>query len=128
MEGRWLRAPDDRAVDDYAFFWFRGGGWRRQYTFWPAHALWERALVSSTDLAAGAHVELLGELAEHYEAVRAAHFSRRGGCLVQSCHADGQENSAGLDGCRPTINSVTIRSPSLGQARDRQKPTSPGVP
>ena len=46
MRCRWLRAPADRDVDDYAYFWFRGGGWRRQYTFWPAHALWERALLA----------------------------------------------------------------------------------
>lgn len=26
--------------------------------------------------------------------------------MFTSCHADGEENSAGLDGCRPTINSV----------------------
>ena len=23
-----------------------------------------------------------------------------------ACHADGEENSAGLDGCRPTINAM----------------------
>ena len=27
-------------------------------------------------------------------------------CLWQACHDDGQENSVGLDGCRPTINAV----------------------
>ena len=26
--------------------------------------------------------------------------------MFVACHADGEENSAGLDGCRPTINAM----------------------
>ena len=104
MEGRWLR--DERVIDDYARFWFRGQGWRKQYTFWGAHALWQRSLVLSSSAAAGVQAELFGELVASYHSWLATHYSHRGGCMFTSCHADGEENSAGLDGCRPTINSV----------------------
>ena len=41
--GRWLR--DARVVDDYARFWFHGDGFRKQYTWWAAHALHQRSLL-----------------------------------------------------------------------------------
>ena len=49
------------------------------------------------------------------------HYSPRGRCMFTSCHADGEENSAGLDGCRPTINSVmygeAVALGAIAQAR-----------
>ena len=46
MEGRWLR--DNRFLDDYCRFWFKGSGKGKTtvYTSWPAHALRERARVT----------------------------------------------------------------------------------
>ena len=51
MEGRWLR--DDAVIDDYARFWFQGSGWRMQYTWWPAFALWQRAQLLQPGAAGG---------------------------------------------------------------------------
>ena len=104
MEGRWLRDPV--VVDDYARFWFRGDGFRKQYTWWAAHALHQRSLLLHDSAARGVQAELFGDLEEHYASWLRTHYSERGRCMFTSCHADGEENSAGLDGCRPTINSV----------------------
>ena len=104
MEGRWIR--DDEVVDDYARFWFKGDGWRKQYTWWAAYALWQRSLLLHDTAARGIQAELFPQLADHYDDWLRTHYSKSGGCMFTSCHADGEENSAGLDGCRPTINSV----------------------
>ena len=105
MEGRWLR--DASVIDDYARFWFLGQGWRKQYTFWPAYALWQRSLLLQRRGAAeGITAELFPLLADNYRDWQRTHYAARAGCIFQSCHADGQENSAGLDGCRPTITAV----------------------
>ena len=104
MEGRWLRDPE--VVDDYARFWFRGDGWRKQYTWWAAHALYQRSLLQHHSPGEGVQAELFADLDAHYHSWLRTHYSPGGGCMFTSCHADGEENSAGLDGCRPTINSV----------------------
>ena len=104
MEGRWLR--DDAVIDDYARFWFQGSGWRMQYTWWPAYALWQRAQLLQPGAAGGILAELFGALAAHYREVVNTHLHRGAGCVFTSCHADGEENSVGLDGCRPTINAA----------------------
>jgi len=93
-------------VDDYARFYFRGDGWRKQYTWWAAYALWQRSLLLHHQPSQGVTGELYAELDEHYHSWLSTHYSPRGGCMFTSCHADGEENSAGLDGCRPTINSM----------------------
>lgn len=77
-----------------------------QYTFWAAYALWQRSLLIDAHPAEGVAAELFGALVENYHDWIRTHYSKREKCMFQSCHADGQENSAGLDGCRPTINSV----------------------
>jgi hypothetical protein len=97
---------DEAVIDDYARFWFRGDGWRKQYVWWAAYALWQRSLLHHHDAGAGVQAELFGELDEHYHSWLRSHYHERAGCMFTSCHADGEENSAGLDGCRPTINSV----------------------
>lgn len=104
MEGRWLR--DDTVIDDYARFWFLGSGWKKQYTFWPAHALWQRSLLLRRSAAEGVTGELFPQLAANYRDWQRTHYSQKAGCIFQSCHADGQENSAGLDGCRPTVTAA----------------------
>ena len=104
MEGRWLR--DETVVDDYARFWFKGDGYRKQYTWWAAYALWQRSQLLHSSPARGITGELFAELDAHYHDWLRTHYSPRGQCMFTSCHADGEENSAGLDGCRPTINSV----------------------
>ena len=98
MEGRWLR--DSAVVDDYARFWFTGEGWNKQYTWWAAHALHQRSLLLEGSAAKGVQAELFGQLDAHYHSWVRTHYSPRGQCMFTSCHADGEENSAGLDGCR----------------------------
>lgn len=44
QEGRWLRS--EQVINDYLRFWFRGGGGPRRYTFWAAHAAYNRFLVN----------------------------------------------------------------------------------
>ena len=104
MEGRWLR--DEAIIDEYARFWFTGEGYRKQYVNWLVYALWQRSLVLHATPAQGVVAELFGHLDAHYHDWMRTHYHSTAGCMYTSCHADGEENSAGLDGCRPTINSV----------------------
>ena len=85
---------------------FLGSGWKKQYTFWPAHALWQRSLLLRRSAAEGVTGELFPQLAANYRDWQRTHYSQKAGCIFQSCHADGQENSAGLDGCRPTVTAA----------------------
>ena len=96
---------------------FLGSGWRKQYTFWPAHALWQRSLLLRRSAAEGVTAELFPQLAANYRDWQRTHFSQKAGCLFQSCHADGQENSAGLDGCRPTVTAA-----QYGEAKPNPQP------
>jgi len=70
--------------------------------------VWRHSLlVDARPGAAGslAH-ELLPALEANYRDWVRTHYHTGARCMFQSCHADGQENSATLDGCRPTINAV----------------------
>ncbi len=61
-EGRWLH--DSRFLNDYARFWFRGGGSPRGYSFWAADALYAFHNVHIQD---SLLVDLLPDLIENYE-------------------------------------------------------------
>jgi hypothetical protein len=98
-EGRWLRDP--RFLDDYARFWFRGGGAPRLYSFWAADAIWARALVTGDTRLA---VELLPDLVASYEVWETTHRDANG-LYWQSDDRDGGEMSIGGSGYRATINS-----------------------
>jgi hypothetical protein len=98
-DGRWLRDP--KFLDDYARFWFRGGGDARNYSFWAADAMWARAMVTGdTQLP----VSLLPDLIRNYEGWEK---SRRdpNGLFWQEDGQDGMEVSVGGSGYRATINS-----------------------
>ena len=116
-------AASDKAADPEALHptlnhpRFLGSGWRKQYTFWPAHALWQRSLLLRRSAAEGVTAELYPQLAANYRDWQRTHFSQKAGCLFQSCHADGQENSAGLDGCRPTVTAT-----QYGEAKPNPQP------
>ena len=102
-EARWLRTPE--VLDDYSTFWWRHPRADRRYTWWPAHAAATRhTLDGRTD-----HVRrLLPHLRDEYWRWANSSLSEGAGgpCAWQACHDDGQENSIGLDGCRPTLNAV----------------------
>ncbi len=98
-EGRWLRDP--KFLDDYACFWFRGGGDPRNYSFWAADSMWARSLVTGDT---GLAINLLPDLIRNYEGWEK---SRRdpNGLFWQEDGADGMEVSIGGSGYRATINS-----------------------
>jgi hypothetical protein len=102
-------------VDDYSEFWFKQPRvrkddgdkrvWEKMYTFWAASSIHERWRVTGdTDHVAKLYPELL----KNYDSWVHTHFSHRYQCMFQASHADGEENSAGLDGCRPTINAMMV--------------------
>jgi hypothetical protein len=105
-EGRWLQDPI--YLDDYSRFWFRkGGGNPRTYSFWVADSIWGRLKVSGDDRLAK---ELLPDLIANYEAWEKDHRDTNG-LFWQVDNYDGMEVSisGALDpkqqGYRPTINS-----------------------
>ena len=157
MEGRWVRPTsrledaddvggDDTStaagdggviVDDYSRFWFkqprvRKGDddkkvWEKMYTFWAASSIHERWRVTG-DTPHIAH--LYPELLKNYHSWVATHFSPRYQCMFQASHADGEENSAGLDGCRPTINAMMVAEArslaAMGSAAGAPPQVGPG--
>ena len=98
-EGRWLHDP--KYLDDYARFWFRGGGEPRRYSFWAADAIWARTRVTGDQAVA---VDLLPELIANYEAWEKTQRDANG-LYWQSDDRDGGEMSLGGSGYRVTINS-----------------------
>lgn len=98
-EGRWLRDP--KFLDDYARFWFRGGGDPRRYSFWAADSVWARACVTGDKALA---VDLLPDLIANYEAWEKTHRDANG-LYWQIDDRDGMEVSIGGSGHRATINS-----------------------
>jgi len=104
-EGRWLAEP--KYLDDYARFWFRGGGEPRRYSFWAADSIWARAQVTGDDRLAK---ELLPDLIKNYEAWEGDHRDGNG-LFWQMDDRDGMEVSISGAlhpkqlGYRVTINS-----------------------
>ncbi|MEI6177277.1 MAG: glycosyl hydrolase family 65 protein [Verrucomicrobiota bacterium] len=98
-EGRWLR--NCGILDDYARFWFRGGGNPHAYSFWAADAIWARSLVNGDT---GVAVDLLPDLIRNYEAWEKAKRDPSG-LFWQVDDRDGMEVSIGGSGYRATINS-----------------------
>jgi predicted GH43/DUF377 family glycosyl hydrolase len=99
-EGRWIRDP--QYLDEYARFWFRGGGQPRDYSFWAADALYARYLAGGDQKMA---VDLLPDLVNNYEAWEKTNYSPDVGLFHQIDDRDGMEFSIGGSGYRPTINS-----------------------
>jgi hypothetical protein len=84
----------------------------RADTWWPAHAALERFHLDG-------RLSILRTLYPFLEheywrwvdrsitpPTATARTPRDGECLWQACHDDGEENSIGLDGCRPSINAA----------------------
>ena len=87
-----------------------------RYTWWPAHAALETHRLSGRS-APLAHLfpHLTREYWRWANRSVVAGGPGRAECMWQACHDDGQENSIGLDGCRPTINAVMfgeVRGPA----------------
>ena len=117
-EGRWLRTP--AVMDNYSTFWFRNRAADLRYTWWPAFAALLRFRLSGqleplralyADLQAEYWRVVGRSMVSPSAATEGATAVSRGmappaarECIWQACHDDGQENSIGLDGCRPTAN------------------------
>lgn len=101
-EGRWLRNPS--YLQDYANFWFNGGGSPRSYSFWPANSILEYAKVYQNKNLLTA---LLPHLVENYRAWEKSNLMDDG-LFWQSDLRDGMEASIGGSGKRATINSYMI--------------------
>ncbi len=99
-EGRWL-AQKNRFLDDYARFWFRGGGSLRAYSAWLSDAIWQTCLVSGDFSLA---VDLLPDMVENYRAWERGHL-HSSGLFWSDDDRDGMEFSISGPGLRPTLNS-----------------------
>jgi hypothetical protein len=99
-EGRWLRNPE--YLRDYAFFWLRGPGEPRRYSFPVADALYAFFLATGDDALA---IELLPDLIRVYEDWEAERLDPTG-LFWQIDDREGQEYSIGGSGCRPLFNST----------------------
>ena len=103
-DARWVQDP--AVLDNYSAFWFQNPKADLRYTWWPAHAAVERFRL---DGRAGPLNRLLPSLrSEYWRWVNRSSVVDRGHneCLWQAAHDDGEENSVGFDGCRPTINAA----------------------
>ena len=98
-EGRWLR--EQKPLDDYAAFWFRGGGSPRSYSFWAADAFYNRFLVTGDSAWIKA---LLPDLVKNYQSWENEKLSPNG-LFWQVDDRDGMEMSVCGSGYRATINS-----------------------
>jgi glycogen debranching enzyme len=98
-EGRWVRNRE--YLDDYARFWFKGGGEPRRYSFWAADALLARAKVTHDQRLL---IDLLPDLVQNYREWEKTHQDPNG-LFWQSDGRDGMEISIGGRGYRATINS-----------------------
>ena len=98
-EGRWLH--DGKILDDYARFYFGGGGNPRQYSFWAADAVLNYCRVRGDYRLA---IDLLDELVANYEGWEKDRLCDDG-LFWQIDDRDGMEVSIGGSGKRATINS-----------------------
>jgi len=98
-EGRWLR--DQKYLNDYAVFWFRGGGNPRSYSFWAANALYNQYLVTGDPALIK---NLLPDLEKNYNSWEKEKLSPTG-LFWQIDDRDGMEMSVCGSGYRATINS-----------------------
>lgn len=99
-EGRWLR--DQQYLRDYAFYWLRGGGTPRSYSFPLAWALYQNFLVTGND---SIMIELYPDLCANFKAWEDEKFIPESGLFWQIDGCDGMEVSIGGSGYRVTINS-----------------------
>ena len=100
-DARWLR--DIGILDNYSSFWFVHPKADRRYTWWPSRAAIRR--FHSTAPPRGS-AQSLSTFESQYSRWIAWSKAAQHDCLWQACHDDGEENSIGLDGCRPSINAA----------------------
>lgn len=98
-EGRWLH--NQRFLENYANFWFKGGGRPRKYSFWAPNSILAFAFVhKNKELVKG----LLSYFDQNYKEWENERLSQDG-LFWQIDGLDGMEVSIGGSGKRVTINS-----------------------
>lgn len=98
-EGRWLH--NSSIMEDYARFWFFGGGSLRSYSFWAANSILAFAKTHGMkDLV----VDLLPAFVDNYKEWEVSNLCEDG-LFRQIDDRDGMEVSVGGSGKRATINS-----------------------
>lgn len=98
-EGRWLH--DQKYIKDYAYFWFRGGGALRSYSFWAANSIKAFAEVHKNQALL---TDLLPDFINNYKEWEKSQKCNDG-LFWQVDDRDGMEVSIGGSGKRATINS-----------------------
>lgn len=101
-EGRWLR--NQNYMEDYANFWFKGGGSLRSYSFWAPNSILAFASVHQNKKLV---TELLPFFVENYDGWEKERLGNDG-LFWQFDNRDGMEVSVGGSGKRATINSYMI--------------------
>lgn len=101
-EGRWLH--DERYLENYANFWFKGGGSPRSYSFWAANSILAFASVHQNKKLL---TDLLPYLVENYNEWQKSNLCDDG-LFWQIDDRDGMEVSIGGSGKRATINSYMV--------------------
>ena len=104
-DAMWMR--NEAIMDNYSLFWFVHPRADRRYSWWPAHAALRRYRLDGRR-------SMLRALFPHLRAEYSRWVHRSSTtvpgagteCMWQACHDDGEENSIGLDGCRPSINAM----------------------
>ena len=98
-EGRWLH--DQKYLQDYAYFWFRGGGALRSYSFWAANSILAFAQVHKNEPLL---TDLSADFNNNYMEWEKSNLCNDG-LFWQVDDRDGMEVSIGGSGKRATINS-----------------------
>ncbi len=101
-EGRWIQ--NQEYLEDYANFWFKGGGSSRSYSFWAANSVLAFASVHQNKKIVTDLLPLLVENYKEWENERLC----GDGLFWQIDDRDGMEVSVGGSGKRATINSYMI--------------------
>jgi hypothetical protein len=101
-EGRWLH--NSTYLQDYARFWFKGGGSVRSYSFWASNSILAFASVHNEKKLI---TELLPLFINNYESWERERLCPDG-LFWQIDNRDGMEVSIGGSGKRATINSYMI--------------------
>lgn len=101
-EGRWLH--DQKYMENYANFWFKGGGEPRRYSFWAANSILAFACVPQNK---NLVTSLLPYFDQNYQEWEKTHLCADG-LFQQTDNRDGMEVSIGGSGKRATINSYMI--------------------
>ncbi len=101
-EGRWLR--NQGFLEDYANFWFKGGGSLRSYSFWAANSILAFASVHQNKKLVTDLLPFFDQNYKEWEKERLCDD----GLFWQFDNRDGMEVSIGGSGKRATINSYMI--------------------